>query len=121
MGDDIKILERIIHFTTKRHGVLASNIANVDTPGYKTRDLDFNYILDAEKHELKATDKKHIKNSSSSNLEELKIEALPSWGDSNNVELDMEVAKVTENFMMFMGGTTMLSMKFRMLKEALRR
>lgn len=121
MGDDIKILERIIYFTTKRHGVLTSNIANSDTPGYKTRDLDFNYILDAEKYELKATNKKHIKNNSSSNLEELKIEALPSWGDSNNVELDMEVAKVTENSMMFMGGTTMLSMKFRMLKNALRR
>lgn len=120
MGDDIKILERIIYFSTKRQGVLASNIANSDTPGYKARDLDFNYILDTEKHELKATDKKHIKNSSR-NLEELKIEALPSWGDSNNVELDMEVAKMTENSMMFMGGSTMLSIKFRMLKEALRR
>jgi flagellar basal-body rod protein FlgB len=35
----IPVLEQVLHFTEARHGVLAGNIANVDTPGYKTRDL----------------------------------------------------------------------------------
>jgi flagellar basal-body rod protein FlgB len=35
----IPVLEQVANFTEARHGVLAGNIANLDTPGYQTRDL----------------------------------------------------------------------------------
>jgi flagellar basal-body rod protein FlgB len=35
----IPLLEQVVNFTEARHGVLAGNIANLDTPGYRTRDL----------------------------------------------------------------------------------
>jgi flagellar basal-body rod protein FlgB len=35
----IPMLEQVLKFTEARHGVLAGNIANIDTPGYRTRDL----------------------------------------------------------------------------------
>lgn len=35
----IPVLEQVVNFTEARHGVLAGNIANLDTPGYHTRDL----------------------------------------------------------------------------------
>jgi flagellar basal-body rod protein FlgB len=35
----IPLLEQVVNFTEARHGVLAGNIANMDTPGYRTRDL----------------------------------------------------------------------------------
>src|SRR3989304_8216524 len=35
----VPLLEQVVNFTEARHGVLAGNIANIDTPGYKTRDL----------------------------------------------------------------------------------
>ena len=35
----LPLLEQVVNFTEARHGVLAGNIANLDTPGYKTRDL----------------------------------------------------------------------------------
>jgi len=35
----IPVLEQVVSFTEARHGVLAGNVANLDTPGYKTRDL----------------------------------------------------------------------------------
>jgi flagellar basal-body rod protein FlgB len=35
----IPVLEQVVNFTQARHGVLAGNIANLDTPGYRTRDL----------------------------------------------------------------------------------
>ena len=35
----VPLLEQVVNFTEARHGVLAGNIANLDTPGYKTRDL----------------------------------------------------------------------------------
>src|SRR3972149_2630060 len=38
-SSNIPVLEQVVNFTEARHGVLAGNIANLDTPGYKTRDL----------------------------------------------------------------------------------
>ena len=38
-GSTIPMLEQVVQFTEARHGVLAGNIANMDTPGYRTRDL----------------------------------------------------------------------------------
>ena len=35
----VPVLEQVVNFTQARHGVLAGNIANLDTPGYKTRDI----------------------------------------------------------------------------------
>jgi flagellar basal-body rod protein FlgB len=38
-NSSLPILEQVVKFTEARHGVLAGNIANLNTPGYKTRDL----------------------------------------------------------------------------------
>ena len=38
-ASSLPVLEQVVNFTEARHGVLAGNIANLDTPGYKTRDL----------------------------------------------------------------------------------
>ena len=35
----IPVLEQLVNFAQMRHQVLAGNIANLDTPGYRTRDL----------------------------------------------------------------------------------
>ena len=35
----IPVLEQVLNFTQTRHAVLAGNVANMDTPGYQTRDL----------------------------------------------------------------------------------
>jgi flagellar basal-body rod protein FlgB len=47
----IPVLEQVINFSQARHGVLAGNIANADTPGYKARDLS---VEDFEKRLQKA-------------------------------------------------------------------
>ncbi len=38
-SSSLPVLEQVVNFTEARHGVLAGNIANLDMPGYKTRDL----------------------------------------------------------------------------------
>jgi flagellar basal-body rod protein FlgB len=38
-GSTLPLLEQVVSFTQQRHGVLAGNIANLDTPGYLARDL----------------------------------------------------------------------------------
>jgi flagellar basal-body rod protein FlgB len=38
-SSSLPVLEQVVNFTEARHGVLAGNVANLDTPGYRTRDL----------------------------------------------------------------------------------
>jgi flagellar basal-body rod protein FlgB len=105
--------------TGVRNGVLASNIANVDTPNYKARDVSFGDVLGTEMG-LATTDPKHLSGSSSGATRELRTDETQPWADGNNVELDQEVAKMTENAMFFQAGVTLLSKKIQMFKNALR-
>ncbi len=122
MDKSIKILENLITYTLKRHGVLLSNIANVDTPEYKVKDLIFPKLVEEEGLKLYTTNDKHIQTEEINKPEEEVIELnIENWDDKNNVELDKEVAKVTENSILYQTGLHMLSTRIRMFKNALRR
>lgn len=118
--DDFKILEQFINFTNMRHGVLTSNIANADTPGYKAKDMEFKQTLDSEIG-LKVTDSGHIRAGGDEGSAEVATDKANTWEDGNNVELDMETAKMTENAMSFQAGISILNTKIRMFKNAMRR
>ena len=119
--DGFKTLEQLIHMAGVRHSLLTSNIANVDTPGYKAKDLKFQQTFDNELQlQLAVTAPGHIQNNDSG-ASPVKEETEDSWEDGNNVELDMEVAKMTENAMLFQAGVSMLETKIRMFKNSFRR
>jgi flagellar basal-body rod protein FlgB len=121
MSDGFKILEALLFLTNARHGVIASNIANVDTPLYRAKDIKFEMNLKEEVIALKVTNAKHISNAFPAGSKEVKLEENQPWLDENNVELDMEVAKMTENALLYQAGANMLSSKIKMFKNALRR
>jgi flagellar basal-body rod protein FlgB len=121
MGDIFNILERQIQAANVRHGVIASNIANVDTPGFKARDVKFDDALETATIELRKTSPAHLGGGGGGSDGQVAVEPRPAWGDGNNVELDMEVAKMTENAVFFQTAVTLLSTNIRMFKTALRR
>lgn len=121
MSDIFKALERQIHAATVRHGVIASNIANVDTPGYKARDVKFDETLSHATIELRKTASAHLAGAGEVAGGSVAADERPSWGDSNNVELDVEVARMTENAIHFQTAVTLLSKNIQMYKAALRR
>jgi len=122
MDKSFELLERLIYATNIRHRVLSSNIANSDTPNYKARDVDFNSFLAGEQARLTVTDPRHIP-AGGSGMAGADIISAPgqAWGDGNNVELDMEVAKMTENGLLNQAGVRLLSIKIGTYKNALRR
>lgn len=122
MDRGFDILERLLHATYARQKVIASNVANADTPDYKAKDLEFNVVLNNEMTEVKATHPKHIKLSGTTGEKtvERASEDGTLWGDRNNVELDIEMAKMTENALLYETGTKLLSTKIRMFRNALR-
>lgn len=120
MDNGFRILERLLRFTGLRQGVLATNIANADTPGYRAKDIKFRADLEDELS-LNITNPAHMKGSNPDSTPLVVTEQGGEWLDRNNVELDMEIAKMTENALLYQASINMLSTKIRMFKNALRR
>ncbi len=78
-----------LELRSQRMGLLASNIANAATPGYKARDIDFAAALDARmagKDGARATQE----------ATRYRVPVMPSL-DGNTVELQVEQVAFTEN------------------------
>ncbi len=119
MADGISLLERVIRQAGIRNKVLASNIANVDTPNYRAQDVKFGEVLGNEMT-LAATHPGHIKTAPGAGVSgQVTADDAQPWADKNNVEMDQEVAKLTENAMLFQAAVTLLEKKVQMFKNAL--
>ena len=119
MSDGMNVLERLIQQSGARQRVIASNIANVDTPNYKAKDVSFDRIMGNEMT-LATTSPKHLQAPEGSASGNMNVEDSQPWMDKNNVEMDLEVAKMTENAMLYEAGVTLYMKKVAMFKEALR-
>ena len=108
MDNSIKILQKIMDLCTYRQKILASNIANVDTPNYKAKDIDF-------QEELKKA--LEIENNSYRIIEA--PTTMPNR-DGNTVNIEVEMAKLTETLLMYNSATQLLSTRLRMLKDAIK-
>jgi len=120
MDKGFSILHRLLNATNMRHKVISSNLANVDTPGYKAKDVKFGNIL-GKSMKLMTTDPKHVGGGENNDVNAKPVvESDLSWGDRNNVELNVEVAKMTENSLFHNAAIKILSSKIKMYKAAIR-
>ena len=120
MDKGFKVLHGLLKAANMRQKVISSNIANADTPGYKARDVKFNNLLGKEMSVLK-TDPKHMSSENQSGGSgKFTIEENLSWGDGNNVELNVEVAKMTENSLLHEAAIRVLSSKIKMFRSAIK-
>ena len=88
-----------------RQQVLASNIANADTPGYKTQDIDFQFeFMSLTKGEQPQT---------------LSPPGLAEKPDGNNVNLDRESRLLAENAIRFNLASTLLKGQLKSVREAI--
>jgi flagellar basal-body rod protein FlgB len=106
--NSVRILERMLDVASFRQKLLASNIANADTPGFKAKDISFQKELD------KALQGKH----SGYDVYE-PVTTMPNK-DGNTVNLDIEMAKVAENTLIYNAATQLMSMKIRMTKDVIK-
>jgi len=101
---------------SRRMGVLASNIANAATPGYKARDVDFSAALDAKLAQGRAiapemaSDDAHLL---------YRTPTLPTL-DGNTVELNREQLAFAENAMAYSATLSFVKGKVNVLTRALK-
>ena len=97
---------------SQRMGVLASNIANASTPGFKARDLDFNSALaSAEGAQARGSDlNAQLK---------YRVPSQPSM-DGNTVELSAEQTAFAENAVQYQTTLAFLNGRISQLSRALK-
>lgn len=107
----------------KRAEILANNLANSDTPGFKARDINFQAMLAKETQSgmaMSSTNSAHISGSSSqSNTLLFRNPSQPSI-DGNTVDTQLEQTIFSRNAMDYNSSFEFLNGKFKGLKSAIR-
>ena len=110
---------------TDRMEVLAGNLANANTPGYKARDIDFQKAMKSAQQSrgqnLTRTHDNHIKGSMQRTGElDFRIPNQPDTGDGNTVDVQVERNKFLDNGLRYQAGMEFLNGKIRGMKKALK-
>ncbi len=112
-----------------RSEVLASNIANADTPGYKARDLDFKAALSQAMSNtsqsatnLSRTDQRHIVGGSSIAAADTlyRVPLQPDTGDGNTVDVQTERTEFLQNALRYQASLEFLNQRITQLSRALK-
>ena len=116
-----QVIEQALDIRMKRHTVMASNLANADTPGYRAREIDFAGELKralSEPEDLTKTNEKHMDISGATQSHIVFDEAGAVGNDGNNVDLDITMGKISSNAQGYNNAVNLLTMKLRMLRDA---
>ncbi len=118
------ILENVLRVTQKRHHVITSNISNLDTPGYRARDIDFKSALERAVHggdrpALATTHAAHMRISAGAADAEEPEDAGEAFDGVNWVDLDQEMKKLTENRLLYQAAVEVLMRKVATLKTVI--
>lgn len=121
--DYVNVLNKAADASWKRETVLANNIANVDTPGYKRKDLDFEGVLKQELGRCKHTslDTK-IENLHMDHLNPSVYTDLSNYSyrlDGNNVDIDNEEVEYASEQLRYEGITAGINNEFNRMKSVI--
>lgn len=125
LDDAFGIHEQTLKLRSYRSEVLAANLANADTPGYKAKDFDFGKVLKGQlgpSAELRATHARHISTASMpvpSNEMLYRIPRQPSL-DGNTVDADQEQMAFTRNALSYQASLEFLNGRIKGLMTAIR-
>jgi flagellar basal-body rod protein FlgB len=129
LDDAFRFNETALRLRSERQQVLASNIANADTPNYKARDFDFgaalkNAMSDQPAGGLTQTNPTHIPGGPSvadSIAGAPLLYRHPEQGsiDGNTVDMDVERNQFADNALRYEAGLTMVNAQIRNLLAAI--
>ena len=114
MNESLLVVHKLLDAAVLRHGVLANNVANLHTPGYIRKDVQFRDAL-----------AKAVAGGSRSAIEAVKPavvqdEKSPRRPDGNNVTLQRELGEMAENELLYQLLMRSASGKFAGLRKAIR-
>ena len=123
----IPVLEQVVNFAQTRHGILAGNLANLDTPGYEVRDLSPAAFESKLKQAIVERDQSHVQVSQG----DLTRQVEDSFGkisgeledflyhDQSTGNLETQVAAISKNQMQHNLALSIMTSQFRLLQAAI--
>jgi flagellar basal-body rod protein FlgB len=102
--------ESFLSVTTDREQTIADNMANVDTPGYQTQDVNFEQALATASDGMQGA-------AFSPRL--LKVRGLMQRPDGNNVNIDRESLLLAQSQLQFQIGTSLVKDRFHQVMSAI--
>ncbi len=122
------IYEQAVNVRTKRAEIIANNIANSDTPGYKAKDIDFRSVLSGQmasqrvSGQMRLTDDQHV----TQLIEPTAISGMKYRNpvqpaiDGNTVDMNVEKSRYAENALRFQASFTFLNGRIKGIMGAIR-
>lgn len=112
-----KVLQRGLDVAALRHQVIANNIANVDTPRYKAKDVTFELSL---KWALSEAEKLTPATVDSASPTLYTVPAASFRNDGNTVDIDWETVKLAQNTGRFSAFSDILRRRFSLQRYVIR-
>ena len=112
----VGMLSDLVGARSQRHQVLASNVSNIDTPGYEPKDVDFQNLIASMQQKgvrMARTHGKHLPAQTPGG-------SLSVVRTGDQVSLDKEMVSIAENHLMHNAAVEMLARKFRGRQSVLR-
>jgi flagellar basal-body rod protein FlgB len=98
-------IEHYMDLLSARQKLVASNIANIDTPGYKTKDIDFQFEF--------------ISLTQDAQTNVVEPQGLVVKSDGNNVSMDREARLLSENALRFNIATNLMKSQLKAINSAI--
>ncbi len=125
----MSLLQQTLDLRAARHKVIASNIANEETPGYRAKELQFLEALSSavrgeQGARLQVTNPRHLGPRGTlvegvrGTIADIPATDLPM--DANSVSLEFEMAKLADNGINYNAAAAIASIRFRQLLGAIR-
>jgi flagellar basal-body rod protein FlgB len=99
-------IEQFMNLVSARQKLVASNIANADTPGYQTKDIDFRAEFEKQ---MAGGDKPNV----------IEVSGLKNKNDGNNVDMDRESRMLAENALRFSVASNLAHTELNEIRTAI--
>lgn len=128
-GGNFPLVERSLNLRARRHELIVSNIANADTPNYKSFDIVIDEELkktgnDPGSLPLETTHHSHLRSAVGNGFDQVTIhtkesDGLSLRGDGNTVDMDREMVNLSENSIIYRASSQIIRRMFGALKTAI--
>ncbi len=116
MFGQVSLLSKALETSWMRNQVIANNIANVDTPGFKKNNVIF------EEYLIQASETNNLTDDMIQNTKPQVVEDQSNLAyrvDGNNVDIDVEMAKRAQNELYYNAVISQVSHQFRQINTVL--
>jgi len=110
-------MEDRMDWNARRHQSLSNNIANIDTPGFHSKDVSFSEQL--QLLQIQTTNPKHIAPiGMDSRMQQYEVDGNADL-KNNSVDLDREMSEITKNGLQYVAMLQFVSQKLKTLRSAI--